>query len=102
MHVVEVFLPLYDNDGNAFPRTHYADVRRELTDRFGGVTAFVRAPAEGLWKEEDGAVVRDDIVIYEVMDRDLDEGWWRTYGEQLRRRFRQDELLIRAAASRRL
>src|SRR5690606_24272515 len=67
MHLIEVLLPVYDNKGIPFPRGMFDEVRRELTDQFGGVTAFVRAPAEGLWKEEDGAVVRDDIVLFEVM-----------------------------------
>lgn len=102
MHVIEVLLPVYDNDGAAFPRSHFDAVRRELTDRFGGVTAFLRAPAEGLWKEDDGDVVRDDIVLFEVMTDELDASWWAAYRERLRVQFQQDELIIRASAVRRL
>lgn len=101
-HVVEVLLPVYDNEGRAFPRDHYDEVRRELTGRFGGVTAFVRAPAEGLWKEDGGDVVRDDIVLFEVMTPELDTAWWAAYRERLRERFAQDELVIRASSVRRL
>lgn len=102
MHLVEVLLPVYDNDGTPFARDMFDEVRRELTDRFGGVTAFVRAPAEGLWKEEDGAVVRDDIVLFEVMTVRLDRSWWEDYRNVLRARFHQDELVVRASAVQRL
>lgn len=96
MHLIQILLPLTDNDGWPFPRAEYDDVRRELTERFGGVTAFVRAPAEGHWKEDAGSTTRDEIVIYEVMVQDLDRDWWAELRETLRRRFRQEELVVRA------
>ncbi|WP_374011993.1 hypothetical protein [Pseudoxanthomonas koreensis] len=102
MHLVQLFLPLYDNAGNAFPRAGFDAVRAELADRFGGVTAFVRAPAVGLWEDDDGAVQRDDVVLLEVMAQNIDHGWWAAYRRQLQRRFRQDEILIRASAVERL
>lgn len=71
-------------------------VRNELTERFGGVTAHRRSPAEGLWKDEGGAVSRDDVVIYEVMTEQLDREWWKQYSEDLARRFHQEEMMIRA------
>jgi hypothetical protein len=46
MHLVQLLLPLCDNSGNAFAETVYTSIRRELTERFGGVTAFTRAPAQ--------------------------------------------------------
>ena len=67
MHVVEIFLPLKRNDGADQPRALFGEVRRELIERFGGLTAFTRAPAEGLWEDPDGSVDRDQIVIFEVM-----------------------------------
>ncbi|HEX5709593.1 MAG TPA: hypothetical protein VFX96_20105 [Pyrinomonadaceae bacterium] len=96
MHLVEILLPVYDNDGHPFPRADFDRVRAELAQRFGGVTAFSRAPAEGLWKDEEGATSRDDVVIFEVMADELDRAWWADYRETLRQRFRQDELVVRA------
>lgn len=97
MHAVQLFLPLYDNGGQPFPRTDFARVRDQLTERFGGVTAHTRAPARGQWKDdEDGKTVRDDVVVYEVMVAELDRAWWAKSREQLRETFRQDELLVRA------
>jgi hypothetical protein len=101
MYRIEIFLPLYDNEGRAFARGEFDRVRRELTDRFGGVTAFTRAPAEGVWKEG-GEETRDQIVIFEVMAERLDREWWGTFRAELERRFRQEELLIRASEIERL
>jgi hypothetical protein len=96
VHLVQLLLPLYDNAGNAFPATHYATVRRELTDRFGGLTAYTRAPAQGLWSEGSGPPKRDDIIVYEVMVDALDRAWWREYRLRLEERFAQDELVVRS------
>ena len=102
MHLVELFLPLYDNAGTAFPKALYDTVRSELTERFGGVTAFTRAPATGLWDDGDGDVERDDVVLFEVMVDHVDHTWWRSYRESLEARFRQDEILVRSTAVERL
>ena len=102
MHVVEIFLPLRRNDGSQQPRELFGTVRRELVERFGGMTAFTRSPAEGLWESGDGDVERDSIVIFEVMAAGLDRAWWSAYRAQLERLFEQDEVVIRASAVERL
>ena len=100
--LVQLLLPLYDNTGDPFPPAHYAAVRTELTDRFGGLTAYTRAPAQGLWSEPDGSPKRDDIVVYEVMADSLDREWWSEFRRLLERRFAQDELVIRSQIVERL
>jgi hypothetical protein len=97
--LVEFFLPVFDNGGARFPQEDFVRVRRELTERFGGVTAFMRSPATGLWEDETGAVRRDDLVSFEVMTETLDRDWWRNYRAQLGKRFRQQEILMRATSS---
>lgn len=47
MYLVEIFLPKRDNEGREFPSGQFSRVRQELVERFGGVTAFTREPAEG-------------------------------------------------------
>ncbi|MGH9901858.1 MAG: hypothetical protein ACRD68_08620 [Pyrinomonadaceae bacterium] len=84
-----------DNEGRHFGTHDFDRVRNELTARFGGVTAFRRAPAEGVW-EEGGEVSRDEIVIFEVMADDLGRGWWAECRAELERRFRQEKIVIRA------
>jgi hypothetical protein len=102
MVIVEIFLPLHDNAGTPFAPELFAAVRVELADRFGGVTAFMRSPAVGIWQDEDGVARRDEIVVFEVMTARIDEEWWRAYRVQLERTFRQDEVLIRATTAMRL
>ena len=43
MHLVEILLPVADNEGQPFDAHKYAVVREELSRRFGGITAFTRA-----------------------------------------------------------
>ena len=102
LHLVQLFLPLSDNEGSAFPKSLYDVVRTELTERFGGVTAFIRSPAVGVWEDDGGEVQRDEVVLFEVMADNVDHGWWAAYREDLQRRFDQDEVLIRASAVERL
>lgn len=102
MHLIQFLLPLYDPQGERFPHSQFAEVRAELTERFGGVTAWVQSPARGLWQEDDGSVARDDVALHEVMVESLDRTWWGEYRESLRRRFRQEELVLRALEVERL
>jgi len=97
MYLIQILLPLYDNAGEPFPQWEFNRVRTELTERFGGLTSYVRSPAVGLWKERDNATVHDDIVIYEVMAYHLDRDWWRGYREELADRFRQEVLIVRVS-----
>jgi hypothetical protein len=94
--LVQILLPLYDNDGGRFGEEPFARTRGELLDAFGGVTAYQRAPARGLWKTEEGDVARDDVAVFEVMAPDLDRTWWARYRRELEGRFKQDTILIRA------
>jgi hypothetical protein len=95
MQLIQILLPLYDNDGAHFAEELYTRVRDELTERFGGLTAFTRAPAQGLW-QSGGETTHDDIVVFEVMLDAVDAAWWRDYRKALERRFRQDTIVIRA------
>jgi hypothetical protein len=103
MHLVQILLPLRGPDGTAFAHGQYTRVARELTETFGGMTAYARAPASGLWQEEDsGETTHDDIVVYEVMIDGIDAEWWAAYRTDLERRFAQQELVVRAQEMRRL
>ena len=95
MHLVQILLPLYDNERKLFPQDAYERVRDELTERFGGLTSYVQSPAKGLWRETGSATVHDDIVIYEVMAEQLDRDWWHGYRSELSARFRQELLIVR-------
>jgi len=99
-YLVQILLPLYDNEGHPFDTSEYIQLRSELADRFGGVTAYTRAPARGVWKDDaTGETQRDDIVIFEVMTDTLDRKWWSAFRQHLEEHFRQDTLIVRALDS---
>jgi hypothetical protein len=97
-YLIQILLPVYGRDGEPFGDATFAPTRAELTERFGGLTAYLRAPARGLWKTGEGTVERDDIAILEVMSDALDEAWWRGYRARLEARFKQDVVVVRASA----
>ena len=47
MHLIQLLLPVRDNEGVPFGTDPLAEVTRTLSKRFGGITAYTRAPAEG-------------------------------------------------------
>jgi hypothetical protein len=96
MYLVQILLPLHDRKGRGFPKAKYERVAVELTDRFGGVTAFTRTPAEGRWKPGGRPASEDDIVVVEVMVEEVDPSWWRKYRRKLETSFKQDSIVVRA------
>lgn len=94
-YLIQILLPLYDNETQLLPVELHTDVKTALTEKFGGLTAHTRAPAEGEWKEGAREVL-DDIVIYEVISQSLDKTWWKEYRQLLELRFKQEEVMIRA------
>ena len=97
MYLIQLLIPLADNEGRRFPQTFYTTLTEELTERFGGLTAYSRSPAVGLWQPDDSDQrQRDDVVAYEVLADTLDIEWWGRYRSTLQTRFVQDEIMIRA------
>jgi hypothetical protein len=101
MQLVEILLPLHDNDGQRFPVAKFTAIREELTKRFGGLTAYMRAPAQGTF-ETKGAVTHDEIATFEVMIDTVDRDWWSAYRRKLEQDFSQDEIVIRTIEMSRL
>jgi hypothetical protein len=94
MHLVQILLPLADNSGKAFAKDDFDRVKEELASRFEGVTAYLQAPAEGVWREGAGSK-SDDIIIFEIMTDEIDLPDWQNRRSELERRFRQDKVIIR-------
>jgi hypothetical protein len=97
-HLVQVLLPLQRQDGSRIAASEFARVRAELTKAFGGVTAYSRSPATGLWMNEDETIERDQVIMVEVVVEAFDREWWAAYREQLEQRFGQEEVHARALA----
>jgi hypothetical protein len=97
MYLIQLLLPLHDNDRQPFAAEYFDIVRRTLMERFGGVTAFLRSPAVGLWKEDKDDITHDEVVMFEVISSELDSDWWEKYRIELQNKFRQDEVLLWAS-----
>ncbi|WP_088342668.1 MULTISPECIES: hypothetical protein [Rhodomicrobium] len=94
MHFFQILLPSADNDGRQFAREEFDRVKDELANRFDGVTAYLQAPAEGVWRNG-GQSSHDEIVIFEVMVEEVNLPEWRSRRAELERRFRQEKVIIR-------
>jgi hypothetical protein len=95
--LIEILLPLRDNAGRPQPDSAFAELSGLLTQRFGGLTAFTRSPAEGQWLDGEKAIARDDIVVFEVMADYVDRTWWSALRKRLEERFQQETIVIRAS-----
>jgi hypothetical protein len=96
MFLVQILLPLDRNDGERQPRALFDSVRGELVERFGGLTAYSRSPAVGLWSKGAHGTERDDVIIVEVMTERLDRLWWADFRRTLEVRFGQETVVVRA------
>jgi hypothetical protein len=101
-HLIQILLPLHFCDGSDVPADMFSQVRTELTEAFGGVTAYTRSPASGLWKRTEDEVERDQVIMIEVVADALDRDWWARYRETLEQRFGQEEVHARALAIERI
>ena len=76
MVLVQMLLPTQSPGGTPFPDQLLRQTRAELVDRFGGLTAYTRAPATGLWTSPDGDVEVDTVVMIELLSERFDREWW--------------------------
>lgn len=101
MRLIQILLPLYEKGGAKVSRALFRSSAKQLAKEFGGVTAYARAPAQGLWRR--GAKLDwDDVVVYEVMAQKLDLSFWRSRRRKFEKEFVQDKIVIRAVRAKRL
>jgi hypothetical protein len=102
MVLVEMLLPLKDNSGTPFATQLYRELQEELAERFGGVTAYMRSPANGLWNDGVGGSRHDDVVLFEIMAETLEAPYWQTLKGKLADDFRQNDIVVRVTEITRL
>ena len=95
MQLVQVFVPVIWREDPSRFSSEVTQVVQELTERFGGATSFLRGAAEGRWKNDDGEIEKDDVVVIEVQVSEVSIAWWSAFQTRLERRFGQDEILVR-------
>lgn len=95
MKSIEIYLPTNNGHGTPFPEPVFTDIETALTEKFGGVTAYKRAPAQGRWKSG-GSTDTDEIAIFEVITDAIDKGWWTAFRHKLEEQLDQEKILITA------
>ena len=95
MRVIQIFLPRFTQYGKRVPQSLFLMLARELSQEFGGVTAYLHSPALGLWKKGT-ALKRDEIVVFEVMVGRANRTHWSRRRRNLERQFGQERIVIRA------
>src|SRR5688572_3721405 len=95
MVLIQLLLPT-SGAVNADGLAPLAETRRELAERFNGLTAYLRSPAKGWWTAPDGHAQQDDVVMVEVVTDTFDRPWWRAYAITLAARFGQESIHLRA------
>jgi hypothetical protein len=100
-HLVQILLPKETGTGEAIGKDWFDGFLKELMDKFGGATSFLRAPGQGLW-QSGGGTAKDNIAVVEVMAERLDPSYWQSLRERLERELSQEEIVIRAQEIRRL
>jgi len=95
MVLIQLLLPVSGGTEGNGPAL-LAETRRELAERFNGLTAYLRSPAKGWWTAPDGHTEQDDVVMVEVVADTFDRAWWRTYAATLSARFGQESMHVRA------
>jgi hypothetical protein len=93
MELIQIFPSISDNKGKAFPFRKFEQFKERLVNKFGGVTAFLNSPGEGMWREAPENFIKDNVVTLEVMSETLDRDWWNDYKEELETGFGQEEIV---------
>jgi hypothetical protein len=94
-HLVEILLPKKTGQGDAISKEWFDAFVKQLTDKFGGATSFVRSPGQGLW-QSGGGTEEDGIAVIEVMVKGLDAAYWQSLREPLEQELSQEENRDRA------
>ena len=94
MVLIQLLLPVTGPDTES--GTPLMQTAKELRDTFGGLTAYTRSPAKGLWTASGGRTEEDQVVMIEVVTERFDRSWWKQYSKTLERRFGQESIHVRA------
>ena len=98
MVLIQTLLPVSASRPDSEADERVRETRRELVDAFGGMTAYLQTPAQGVWTSPDGERERDAMVLVEIVTEHFDRSWWQAYAQKLAARFHQDVIHVRALA----
>jgi inorganic pyrophosphatase len=93
--LIQLFLPLNQKNGKAFPKSYFEEVKQSLTKKFLGLSVYTNEPADGYWENDSNKIVEDRVIIYEVMANEIDLDFWKHYRATLEKQFKQDVIVVR-------
>ena len=96
MVLIQTLLPVSNTRTDAEADERVRHTRRELVEAFGGITAYLQTPAQGVWTSPDGERERDAVVMVEIVTERFDRVWWQQYAATLATRFQQEAIHVRA------
>jgi len=92
--LIQLLLPLQDENGEVFPAARYAKVHKQLIEKFGGLTLYQRNPAEGYWKNGSSKTIKEPMLVHEVLSGAIEEDFWKQLKSSLMKEFRQQDIQI--------
>ena len=93
-NLVQILVPRSTGDGKSVSRAWFGELLKELTDRFGGATGYLRTPGQGIWDTGEGKE-RDDIAVIEVMTDEINKRYWQDLRKRLEKELSQEIIVIR-------
>lgn len=91
---IQIYVPLFDNDGTEFSEEPFLNTQEELAEKFGGLSSQ-ESLISGIWRES-GHVYHDKLrCLFVLVDNtEANRRFLRDYKETLKKRFRQLEILM--------
>ena len=94
MKKYEIYLPLRYNEGRKIEPQKLKEIRQQLIDVFGALTASSRsAPFQGTWRYK-GVEFVDDIIWIQIITKEDMNDFFKSFKRQLKRTLRQLDILI--------
>ena len=90
--VTQILLPMHDNSGRRFGRSHFVAFHARMIRKYGGWTR--KGLAEGAWLSPAGDFHSDEHWVYEIGHPRRDRQFWRAEKERLKTEFDQEEIWI--------
>jgi inorganic pyrophosphatase len=93
--LIQIFLPVVDENGSPFPNRFFVQVKNKLSEKFDGLSVYTHALAEGYWKNERSSLEKDKLLVYEVMANEVDLNYWKNFRTSLEKQFKQELIVVR-------
>lgn len=93
--LIQIFLPATSTKSKSYPQDLYDQLLQKLTTKFKGATSYQKSSVTGFWKNDEGKKEKDELIIFEVMSDEFDVDFWERYKEELKKAFKQKDIVIR-------